>query len=203
MRWVVRYRTHGVSKVAPRHGGTFRRRADAEARERVIAGLIAEGRIGEIRRLLEASAGGRTIAELIDGVRDAMSDASTVRIERFRKARAALRLTRIGSIHVDDLSPSRGPCRGGSTPPPYTEWLVILNAMTPKHRPMLQVIERTGMRMKEVRNLTWATSTGSGTDCVSPADARSGAPAASCSSRWRPRSPTSSPAYGPPRSASV
>lgn len=205
VRWVVRYRTHGGSEVAPRHGGTFRRRADAEARERVIAGLIAEGRLGEIRRLLEAPAGGRTIAELMDGVRDATPDASKAQIERFRKSRAALALTHLGSRHVDDvtrgdvqewinaaaeryapstvgqyLTPIRQAIDHADlprpnvardprlrlplpddddleefSPPSYTEWLAILEAMTPKHRPMLQVIERTGMRMKEVRNLTW------------------------------------------------
>lgn len=203
VRWVVRYRLFGGASVPPRHAGTFRRRSDAEARQRLIAGLIAEGRAGDIRRIISAPPGGRTLAEMMDRTLADLPNASPAQAARFRKASAALGA--LGRLSVDDivrqdvqgwinqtaerlapttveqyLTPIRqaldhaeldhpNPARDPRlrlplaedddleefAPPSWAEWQAILDTMTPAHRPMLRLIERTGLRMKEARLLEW------------------------------------------------
>ncbi len=101
-RYRCEFRTGG-RESATQYGGSFRRRADAEARKRWISREFAEGRVPNLRPAVEAPA--LTVAEACERWQLARID-----VADSTKTRNGLEVDRIGrqlgSERVDELTPS-------------------------------------------------------------------------------------------------
>jgi integrase len=102
-RWRVRYRVGG-RESEKLFGGSFRRKADAETRRRVILGELAALRLPDLR-LLADSPKPPTLLEACDAWRQSRVDVSEATRTLHRVA--LKRVTdQIGQLRVDEITPS-------------------------------------------------------------------------------------------------
>lgn len=101
VRWVVWYRL-GRGGARMRYAGSFRTREEAERRERLVGGLIAEGRGREIPAMLAQAESGRTLEALVDEALALTPAPSAAQVKRFRQARA--QLGELREVDVEDVT---------------------------------------------------------------------------------------------------
>lgn len=102
VRWVVWYRLAGGRSSRARYAGTFKSREQAEARERLVGGWIAEGRGREIKNLLLQVRSTRTVEALVEETLALMPKPSGAQVKRFNQAHAQLGF--LADVEVEDVT---------------------------------------------------------------------------------------------------
>lgn len=102
VRWTVWYRLSGGRSRRPLYAGTFKSQEDAEKRERLVGGWIAEGRGKEIPALLAQIDTSRTFAVMLEETLALMPNPSEAQRKKFRNAGA--HLGALGALLVEDIT---------------------------------------------------------------------------------------------------